>query len=199
MPFKSHFAFASAPTDLTRWREAQNLAASGAPVLSRLVRAALPHPDDFLDGDPFGENYDRMMDIYMNYDSMFGPLTSNKRAKAVTVPQELKGLGQGFRRTTYGNSYAHRAPLVQLGTYKYTGKKWVKRDGDNLRVIQLSAFLNEFEEVESNIVQPAIYFAALNKDWGYLSESVPGRVPAPQVPSGQSHSSNLDILPGMCA
>ena len=196
MPSKSHFAFAPVPSDEDRWREAQRLASNGVPILSREIRAKFPNPEDFLDGDPVGQNYDRMMDMYMNYDTMFAPLTANKHMKAVTVPETLRGVSKAFNRVTYENSYGHRAPLVQVGTYKYTGKKWVNREGDNLRIIDLTTFLREFEAIESKLVQPAIYFAALNKDWGYLSESIPQRVQTPPLAKGQRHITYKPISEG---
>jgi hypothetical protein len=188
MPSESHFAFTSVPRDEKRWREAQLLASRGEPVLGREVKAAFPHPDDFLDGDPFGQNYDRMMDIFMSHTTMFAPLTAHKHAPAVTLSDALRGESRKFtQRSFYANSYAQRAPLVQLGTYKYEGKKFVKKSGDNLRLVYLSSFLTEFARVEADLLQPSVFFAALDKDWGFLSETVAQRVDMPPSAGQKQH------------
>ena len=149
-------------------------------MLSREVRASFPHPDDFLDGDPFGQNYDHLADISLTYETMLAPLAGGKLGPETdTVMKGRKGNIKDFRRTPYVNSYAQRAPVVQLGTYKYTGKRFVQRRGDNLRIISLESFLTEFEAIEADLQRPCVFMAAFNKEWGYLSEPVAHRVTPP--------------------
>lgn len=198
IPSESHFAFAPVPSDPARWREAQTLASRGVPVLSRGVRQVFPHPEDFLDGDPFSQAYDHMVDVFMNLDTMFGPLTATVGAVSMTVPQEKLGVSKGFARDIYENSYGDRAPVVQLGSYKYVGKRWVSRSGDNVRSIGLSVFLTEFERVEKEITRPCVLLAALDKDWGFLSEGVSGRVqPPPGRGAGQGQDQDQQSEGGM--
>jgi hypothetical protein len=196
MPTTSHFAFAPAPSDLAKWRDAQRSASKGIAVLSRDVRTAFPHPDDFLDGDPYGQNYDKMVDVFVGYDTMLASLAGGKRAPATTaVSEEMKRKSKGFQRAQYVNSYAQRAPIVQLGSYKYTGKKWVQTSGDNLRTIDLNSFLDEFEAVEASMQHPCVFMAAMNKDWGYLSAPVSRRVEQPSV--GDRHEETSSLTSGI--
>ena len=178
MPKTSHYDFAPAPTNLTRWRQAQILASQGVPVLLQKICTYFSHPDDFLDGDPFGRNYDRMIDIFLNFETLLTPLTGGKRNAPVSKKIKLLHKKQ-FARPQYVNSYSSRAPLVQLGSYKYTGRRFVTESGDNIRVVDLNTFLTEFESMEADLERPCIFFAAMNKDWGYLSNSVPKRVNSP--------------------
>lgn len=183
MPKLSHFRFMPPPTDEKRWRLAQQVAASGRQVFTERALKAFPYPDNFLDGDTGFKNIENMVDVFLDPKTMLGPLangkissTSKKRyARMVTKDGDEGKKEERYIRPGYVNSYTERAPITQIGAFKYEGKRIVTAKGNAVRGISHKEFLAEFEEVEEALVTPAIYMCSLNENWGFFSSAFPDR------------------------
>jgi hypothetical protein len=102
MPLNSHFGF-SPPVDPDRWLESQRLAALGG---HEILKKALPHftrPTDFLDGDIQFRFFHHYVDIFLDRETGFAPLTTSGK--------------QGSPRYWRHDSFVpeHRAPIVMAG------------------------------------------------------------------------------------
>ena len=139
--------------------------------------------DNSLDGDTGFKNVENMVDLFLDPKTMLGPLangkmtSTSKRRYARMVSKEVDGGKQEERyiRPGYVNRYAERTPITQIGAFKYEGKRIVTAKGNAVRGISHKEFLAEFEEVEDDLVTPAIYMCSLNENWGFFSSAFPNR------------------------
>ena len=102
MPQNSYFGF-SPPVDPDRWLESQRLAALGG---HEILKKALPHftrPTDFLDGDIQFRFFHHYVDIFLDRETGFAPLTANGK----------KGSPRYWRHDSFIPE--HRAPIVMAG------------------------------------------------------------------------------------
>lgn len=137
------------------------------------------------DGDTGFRNIENMVDLFLDPKTMLAPLTSTgritptskKRYALMARKEKEQGHGREERyiRPGYTNSFAERAPIAQIGAFKYEGKRIVTAKGNAVRGISHKEFLAEFEEVEDSLVTPAVYMCSLNENWGFFSSAFPNR------------------------
>jgi hypothetical protein len=134
------------------------------------------------DGDTGFRNIENMVDMFLDPKTMLGPLaggkmssTSKKRYTRMVNKDKDGVKEERYIRPGYVNRYAERTPIVQIGGFKYEGKRIVTAKGNAVRGISHKEFLAEFEEVEESVVTPAIYMCSLNENWGFFSSAFPNR------------------------
>lgn len=92
MPRESSFGFPP-PDDLTLWRKAQLIAASGEPILAKAIQEYFPHPYDFLDGDKSFKNIENLIDYFLDPKTMLSPISQgmiSERYKKIYASFVLK-------------------------------------------------------------------------------------------------------------
>lgn len=80
MPKRSYFGF-TPPSDAARWRRAQAQAARGEHVLLRRALEAFPTPVDFVDGDIQFRFIHRYVDVFLDKEMGFIPLTESPSSR----------------------------------------------------------------------------------------------------------------------
>jgi len=195
MPKSSYFGF-SPPLDAERWKQSQAIAASGRQIFAERIRKIFTHPFDYLDGDKAFRNIENMVDLFIDPKTMFGPITGgyvsteSKKRYARQINRDGK-TDEMYIRKSYQSRYMRRAPIIQIGSFRYNNAgRIVSVGGNAVRSVSRSEFLAEFAAAEEHITTPAIYVCALNENWGWMSSAFPnrtmqwGRYPKPrQVPS----------------
>jgi hypothetical protein len=180
IPTESHFKF-KGQLDPVKWKEAQLLAASGRQVFAEQVRKIMTHPFDYIDGDKAFKNIEALMDYFIDPKTMLGPIAngfmSTKMKKAYAADINKHGTDdEKYIRRSYESTYSKRAPIMQIGSFRYNsnGRVMTVR-GNAVRGVDRTAFLAEFTAAEAKITRPAIFVCALNENWGWMSTTFQNR------------------------
>ena len=190
IPMESHFKFKGA-IDPVKWKEAQALAASGRQVFAEEIRKIFTHPFDYLDGDKAFKNIEAMVDYFVDPKTMLSPIANGfiSTAWKKRYATEVNTFGkedEKYIRRKYESFYSRRAPVLQIGSFRYSDGKVVSVRGNAIRGPDRTSFIKEFIAAESYITRPAIFVCALNENWGWMSTTFPnrtnrwGRFPKPQ-------------------
>jgi hypothetical protein len=181
MPQVSYYGF-EPPNDPKLWSEAQIHAASGRLLLAEQVRQIFQQPFDFLDGDKSFRNIEALADYFIDPKTMFSPLTngiisSTSRKKYAASILKSGKEDEAYIRRGYENlHYANRAPILQIGSFRYTPSgKMVTVGITAIRSPSRQEFFDEFFAIEQNILYPSIFICALNENWGWISTTFPNR------------------------
>ena len=102
IPSNSHYGFNS-PIDPDRWIEAQRLASLGGHELLKRLLSHVSRSNDFLDGDVSFRFIHHYVDLFLDRETGFSPLTTEPK----------KGSAKYLRHDPY--SPEHRAPVVMAG------------------------------------------------------------------------------------
>jgi hypothetical protein len=204
MPSKSFFNL-NPPSDRMRWRQAQLLAASDAPVLLEALRSHFPSPEHFL-GDNKFRGLHLTADVFINRKTMFSSLTADSFVSEDSLRRyasHLQQLGLSEKDYLYRNGppgdyvnkYAPtRAPIVYAGYNRFVHYHgFFSGPFEATTELPRSEFLAEFALAAPHLTRPAVFLTPLSEESGWLSP-VLSDIEAKQLKAFLDHDKTLLLV-----
>jgi hypothetical protein len=182
MPKKSHFGF-DPPRDRSKWERSQRLATSNTQVILKHILKYFNHPYDFLDGDVFFREIQKIADIFLDsVNQKLNDLTASPQDN--NVPHNIEGFNfseiqniDSFVPGTYEFRLSKRAPVVSIGYYVFDRMYSSYYHGKVLGHADVTrrVLLNQWKEVKDKINTPFIAMYIVNENAGPFSTLIPNR------------------------
>lgn len=193
-PTESLFRFPHPPNDPIRWRRAQQVAASGEPLLAKRI---VPHFSDyfnFLEGSQTMRSYLGLGDYFMDNNHGFEVLHQNHPGYTRNRQPKTDVFGGPYHKYAWENesspsvipepyklSEMKRAPVIHIGYFAFDRKGSSSASGFfggksvGEAVVDRNKFLRIWQKGKDKIDRPWIGIHYANENWGMFSTYFPNR------------------------
>ena len=193
MPTVSYYNF-DPPTDIRRWKIAQQQAANGEQVLLKRIRKVFPGHNNFIDGDIAFRKLHSLFDFFIDEKRDLSPLVPSSKLRhyrrrlqktVITAPKQVNGkLMYPWEQQKmqvipepYDFRSANRSAVVSIGYTAFQRDSSTYFTGNRLggAFIDRKIFFRYWRKVKDKIDIPFIAICTLNENWGMLSTMFPNR------------------------